>query len=93
MNIDVDVYMNQFISFFEKNPNSLSDLIGKNDKNIFYRKVREQCYNNVKDGNEISLTKSQIIEIVNGLSSRLNQEINNFGNLFETTKISYYSLN
>ena len=46
-NVDVDIYVNQFISFFDKNPEELKILIGDVDKNEFYLKVTEQCYVNV----------------------------------------------
>ena len=38
--VDVDIYINQLISFFNKNPNDLIDLIGDLLKESFYKKVR-----------------------------------------------------
>ena len=63
-NVDVDIYVNQLITFFEKNPNDLIDLIGDLLKESFYEKVREQCVKNSEIGDEISLTQKQIIDIV-----------------------------
>jgi len=37
---DVEIYLNQFVSFFEKNPNDLLNLIGDIHKEIFLEKGR-----------------------------------------------------
>jgi hypothetical protein len=79
-NVDVDIYVNQFISFFDKNPEELKILIGDVDKNEFYLKVTEQCYFNVENGEEISLTRPQILKIIVKLRK---SEIT----IFEKTKI------
>jgi hypothetical protein len=63
-NVDVDIYVNQLITFFDKNPNDLIDLIGDLLRESFYEKVREQCVKNSKIGDEVSLTQKQIIDIV-----------------------------
>ena len=62
--IDVEIYINQFIDFFEKNPNDLLVLIGEVKKNEFYSKVKEQCVKNYKNNDDVTLTKQQIIDIV-----------------------------
>jgi hypothetical protein len=56
--------LNQVITFFEKNPNDLMDLIGELQKDEFYLKLRQQCEKNVEDGKDITLTKEQMINIV-----------------------------
>lgn len=63
-NVDVEVYLNQLIGFFEKNPNDLIDLIGDLKKETFYEMVREQAYVNFEKDNEPSLTQQQLIDIV-----------------------------
>ena len=63
-NVDVDIYVSQLISFFNNNPNDLIDLIGDSLKESFYEKIKEQCLKNIKDGDEVSLTNKQIIDIV-----------------------------
>lgn len=63
-NVDIDIYVNQLITFFDKNPNDLIDLIGDLLKESFYEKVREQCVKNSEIGDEVSLTQKQIIDIV-----------------------------
>jgi hypothetical protein len=42
----------------------LIDLIGDVLKETFYEKVREQSYKNFEEGNDVSLTNSQLINIV-----------------------------
>ena len=63
-NIDVELYMNQFVNFFDNNPNDLMVLIGNLKKDMFYDLVRDQCEKNLYSGTEVSLTQHQIIEIV-----------------------------
>jgi hypothetical protein len=63
-NVEVEIYLNQFITFFDNNPNDLIDLIGDVLKETFYEKVREQSYKNFEEGNDVSLTNSQLINIV-----------------------------
>ena len=64
MNIDVEIYLKNFINFFENNPNDLIDLLGNELKEVFYEKVREQCYKNYENEEEITLTQKQLIDIV-----------------------------
>jgi hypothetical protein len=63
-NVDIEIYLNQVITFFEKNPNDLMDLIGELQKDEFYLKLRQRCVKNVKEGKDITLTKEQMINIV-----------------------------
>jgi hypothetical protein len=63
-NVDVEIYMNQLIGFFENNPNDLMDLIGTLQKDEFYIKLRERVEKNLKDGNDIVLTRDQILNVV-----------------------------
>jgi hypothetical protein len=63
-NVDVEIYVSQLINFFENNPNDLIDLIGDVQKDEFYQKVRKKCEENVNKGEDIVLTKDQIIDIV-----------------------------
>jgi hypothetical protein len=62
-NIDCEVYISQLITFFEKNPNDLIELIGGIQKDEFYDMLRSQCEENSKKGDHI-ITKDQIIDIV-----------------------------
>ena len=63
-NIEVDIYLNQLVSFFDKNPNDLIDLIGQSHKDKFFDKVREVCLQNVENGDDVTLTNQQLIDIV-----------------------------
>lgn len=63
-NVDIEIYLNQVITFFEKNPNDLMDLIGELQKDEFYLKLRQRCEKNVEEGKDITLTKEQMINIV-----------------------------
>lgn len=64
MNVDVEIYIKNFINFFENNPNDLIELIGDELKEVFYNKVKEQCYKNLEVGEDIVLTQKQLIDIV-----------------------------
>ena len=66
-NVDVEIYLNNLVGFFEKNPNDLIDLIGEMNKDLFYKKVREKVYQNAEKGEEIQLTQKQLIDIVVGM--------------------------
>ena len=73
-NIDAEIYLNNLIGFFEKNPNDLIDLIGELKKNTFYKKIREKVYENAKKGDEITLTQQQLIDIVVGMYDDVTQK-------------------
>lgn len=62
-NIDCEVYISQLITFFEKNPNDLIQLIGDGQKEEFYDLLRTQCEENSKKGDHV-ISKDQMIEIV-----------------------------
>jgi len=64
MSVDIEIYMNQLIEFFEKNPNDLMSLIGNSQKEEFYQKLRGKCEKNFKEGKDIVLSKEQIVETV-----------------------------
>jgi hypothetical protein len=94
MNVDVEVYLNQFKSFFENNPNSLIELIGDMDKNDFFDKVRAQCRLNFEKGEDVSLTKTQIIDIVSELVKTEKKKIMvKTKNIFQSTNFGEICLN
>ena len=62
-NIDCEIYISQLITFFEKNPNDLIQLIGDGQKEEFYDLLRNQCEENSKKGDHV-ISKDQMIEIV-----------------------------
>ena len=63
-NVDVEIYINQFITFFNNNPNDLLQLIGDVLKDDFYDRVKQQSLDNIENGEDVSLTQKQIIDIV-----------------------------
>ena len=76
-NVDIEIYLNQVITFFEKNPNDLMDLIGEVQRDEFYDKIRERCENNVNEDIDYVLTRQQMIEIVLELKApELHEKLN-----------------
>ncbi len=63
MNVDVEIYMNNFIKFFKENPEDLFTLIPRGKEDEFYKMIREKSLKNIETGDEPSLTQKQIIEI------------------------------
>ena len=93
--IDVEIYISQFIDFFEKNPNDLLVLIGEVKKNEFYSKVKEQCVQNYKNNDDVTLTRQQIIDIVVEIKkdSKTSVNVKTLDGLFQKTKFVTFSLN
>ena len=52
-NIDVEIYISQMITFFEKNPKDFIDLVGNIEKEIFYNKMKERSLKNVKEEKDL----------------------------------------
>lgn len=82
-NVDIEIYMKNFISFFEKNPEQLKVLIGESDEEKFYKKIREIVEKNQKEEKEIAPTRKQIIDVIleikNKVSkNKLNGLVSNF---------------
>jgi hypothetical protein len=92
-NVDVEIYLNQLISFFDKNPNDLIDLIGEINKDDFYKKVEQQCYKNFESGDEISLTQKQLIDIVVSIKQVDQTDEKKILGVFQKTKFGLISLN
>ena len=93
--IDVEIYISQFIDFFEKNPNDLLVLIGEVKKNEFYSKVKEQCVQNYKNNDDVTLTRQQIIDIVVEIKkdSKTSVNVKTLDGLFQKKKFGTFSLN
>lgn len=92
MNIDIEIYMKNFVSFFENNPNDLMELIGNELKDDFFKEVRKQCYSNVEKGEDIVLTQKQLIEIVVKLKKTTPKDVLKNG-VFQQTNFGLISLN
>ena len=96
-NLDVDLYITQFRGFFEKNPNELMTLIGDVLAEDFFKRVEEQCYKNLEKGDEVSVTRQQLIDIVvdlNSDESEFEKDLkNSVTRVFEHTKFGDICLN
>jgi hypothetical protein len=94
-NVDVEIYINQFITFFDKNPNDLIDLIGDLLKDDFYDRVKQQSLDNIENGEDVSLTQKQLISIVVKLKESKNEEVDmdKIKSLIYHTKFASFSLN
>lgn len=94
-NVDVEIYISQFITFFDNNPNDLIELIGDVFKEDFYEKVKQKSYENLEKGLDVSLTRKQLISIVVELKQSKNQEIDlsKIESIFVQTPFGQFSLN
>jgi len=94
-NLDVDLYITQFRGFFDKNPNDLLLLIGDVLVDDFFKRVEEQCYKNFKKGDEVSVTRQQLIDIVVDLKSEETEKDiqSSITKVFEHTKFGDICLN
>ena len=76
MNVDIEIYISQLITFFEKNPGDFMDLVGEDQKKEFFQKMKEKSIENYEKGEDFVLTKQQIIDVVVELKSpELNQKL------------------
>lgn len=94
-NVDFDIYINQFINFFNNNPNDLIQLIGDVLKDDFYERVKQQSLKNIENGEDVSLTQSQVISIVVELKESQNEvvDMDKIKSLIYHTKFAHFSLN
>lgn len=94
-NVDVDIYINQLKTFFQKNPESLRELIGDTNENEFYSRVEEQSYKNLEIGDEVSLTQKQLIELVANLLNlkKKDEIVKNVQGIFQMTNYGLISMN
>jgi len=79
MNVDVEIYMSNIIKFFKENPQDLLNLVPESKKNEFFDKVREFAINNSDKGDEVSLTRQQLIDIcveINGKPKEIAKKYN-----------------
>ena len=94
-NVDVEIYINQFITFFNNNPNDLIELIGDVLKDDFYDRVKQQSLDNIENGEDVSLTQKQIISIVVELKKSQNDEVDMdmIKSIIYHTQFAHFSLN
>jgi hypothetical protein len=79
MNVDVQIYLSNFKSFFNNNPNDLINLIGDGDKDKFFELVEGAVTENYDKGEDLELTKKQLIDIMLILTKdRVEEKVENF---------------
>jgi len=88
-NVEAEIYLNNLLGFFEKNPNDLIDLIGEMNKDAFYKKLREKVYENAEKGEEIQLTQKQLIDIVVGMYDKMTKKGEKIEVLVPVIKTNY----
>jgi len=84
MNVDLEIYINNFIKFFKTNPKDLLNLVPKEKEQDFYRKIRERASLNLEEGLNVVLTQKQIIEICVDLNKNIKSN-----EIIETTVFKY----
>jgi hypothetical protein len=71
--------LSNFKSFFNNNPNDLINLIGDGDKDKFFEMVQESVIENYEKGEDLELTKKQLIDIMLILTKdRVEEKVENF---------------
>lgn len=55
--------MSEIKKFFRDNPKELHSLIPVGEEEEFYNEIKIKAEENVKNGNDVTLTRSQMIEI------------------------------
>lgn len=64
MDVDVKIYVSNFIKFFRENPSELASVIGQGSPDEFFTEVEKVAYENYEKGEDIELTQKQLINIV-----------------------------
>ena len=94
MSVEVSIYMNNVIKFFNENPKELLSLVTEDKKEVFYEKIKEKALENFKKGEEITLTQKQFIEICVELSKKESEEVSYNKNIFiEEIYLKLYEIN
>lgn len=73
-NVEIEIYMTNFIGFFKKNPDQLEILIGKLDSEVFYGKIRDLATENLEAEKEVAPTRQQMIDLLVSLNSERKTE-------------------
>ena len=63
-NVEIEIYMTNFVGFFKKNPDQLKMLIGDFDGEKFYEKVRGLAIKNHEEEKEVAPTRQQMIDLL-----------------------------
>jgi hypothetical protein len=92
MNVEVEIYMSNITKFFRENPKDLFNLIPEDKKEIFFEKVKEVATSNIEKGDEVSLTRQQLIDICVEINGKT-KEVAKKSNIIIPTIFGEYCLN
>lgn len=71
-NVDIEIYMTNLVKFFDKNPEQLKILIGENDSNVFFKKIRTVVESNEREQKELAPTRKQMMDVILEINQNLN---------------------
>lgn len=63
-NVDCEIYLKQFIGFFQNNEEDLRKLIGNIDADMFYDEVRHAVFDKYENDGTCPLTRQEVIDII-----------------------------
>ena len=89
-NLDIEIYLIQFKTFFENNPKSLIELIGNLDKETFFKRIKNVAIKNYQESDDVTLTKDQIIKIVVEMFNEVKQTSEKTINVEKVFEESYF---
>lgn len=93
-NFDIEIYFSQFKTFFNKNPKELHKLIGEGSPDEFFNEVYNKILENNKKGEDLELTKKQMIDVVIKINQMSNKkDIQSSTSVFTKTKFGEICLN
>lgn len=86
MSVEVQIYVSNFVKFFKENPNELASVIGAGDPEEFFNEVEKTAYENFEKGEDVELTRKQMISIVLKLNDMSpEKEVEVLEPIFETS--------
>lgn len=73
-NVDIEIYMSNFMGFFKKNPDQLKMLIGEINSDEFFSEIKKLAERNLSEEKEIAPTRKQMIDLLVELNTGKNKE-------------------
>ena len=73
-NVDIEIYMNNFVGFFKRNPDQLKILIGEINPEDFYSEIKSIAEKNLLDEKEIVPTRKQMVDLLVGMNTNKNKK-------------------
>jgi hypothetical protein len=93
MNVEIEIYMSGIIKFFKDNPNELLNLVPEDKKEEFFDKIRTVAISNSEKGDEVSLTRQQLVDICIQINGKDNLIVKKLDKVIQYTPFGEYSLN